>query len=237
MRKYMKKLSGKWAFITGSSRGIGQQIAIALAKRDCNIIIHGRKIENTQRTLALLNEFTVKVEAVAGDLDSEVHVTKVIQDVKNVNTQIDILYNNAAIGNEWGEAWEIPIAEWKRTFQVNLFAVVQLCNAFIPEMIRRNYGRVINLSSGIKDTPQLAPYSVTKAAINKYTSDMAAGLRGTNVKINSLDPGWLQTDMGGPEAEYPVERVIPGALVPALIDEDGFSGRFIQAKDYNMLEW
>jgi 3-oxoacyl-[acyl-carrier protein] reductase len=236
MRKYMKKLTGKWAFITGSSRGIGQKIAIALAKRECNIIIHGRAIENTKSTLALLREFDIKVEAVAGELDSEEGVDEIIHEVKNVNKQIDILYNNAAIGNEWGEAWEIPIAEWKRTFQVNLFAVVQICNSFIPEMVKRDYGRVINLSSGIKDTPQLAPYSVTKAAIDKYTSDMAAELRGTNVKINSLDPGWLQTDMGGPDAEYPVERVIPGALVPVLIDEDGPSGRFIRAQDYNMLE-
>ena len=94
------------------------------------------------------------------------------------------------------------------------------------------WGRVINLSSGIKDTPQLTPYSVTKAAVDKYTKDIAAELTNTNVLVNMLDPGWLKTDMGGENAENEVETVLPGALVPALLDNNGPSGYFFQAQDY-----
>ena len=74
--------------------------------------------------------------------------------------------------------------------------------ALIPAMVERGFGRIINLSSGIRDIPQLAPYSVSKAAVDKYTSDLAAELRGSNVLVNGLDPGWLKTDLGGPDADY-----------------------------------
>jgi 3-oxoacyl-[acyl-carrier protein] reductase len=82
---------------------------------------------------------------------------------------VDILYNNAAIQNPWNSIWEITIAEWLAAFQVNLFAMTSLCNAFGPGMIRRGIGRISNLTSGIQDTPSLAPYSVSKAAVDKYT--------------------------------------------------------------------
>src|SRR5512136_1108183 len=110
--------------------------------------------------------------------------------------------------------------------------MIQLCNAFAPEMKRRGYGRIVNLTSGIKDIPQLAPYSVSKAAVDKYTRDLAAELKGTNVLVNYLDPGWLKTDMGGSNAPGEVESVLPGALLPALLDDHGPSGQFYAAQEH-----
>src|SRR5512136_3080793 len=110
--------------------------------------------------------------------------------------------------------------------------MIQLCNAFAPEMKRRGYGRIVNLTSGIRDVPQLAPYSVSKAAVDKYSRDLAAELQGTNVLVNLLDPGWLRTDMGGSQAEHDVETVLPGALVPALLEDHGPTGRLFAAQDY-----
>lgn len=137
--------------------------------------------------------------------------------------------------NAWKPIWEITITEWQETFQVNLFAMVALCNAFAPEMRERGYGRIINLTSGIKDTPNLAPYSVSKAAVDKYTRDLAAELRETNVLVNHLDPGWLKTDLGGPDADHEVTTVLPGALVPALLEDHGPSGRLYAAQDFKYL--
>jgi 3-oxoacyl-[acyl-carrier protein] reductase len=111
-----------------------------------------------------------------------------------------------------------------------------MCNAFAPDMKARKYGRIVNLTSGIKDIPQLAPYSVSKAAVDKYSRDLAAELQGTNVLVNYLDPGWLKTDLGGPNAENEVETVLPGALVPALLEDHGPSGRLFAAQDYKYLE-
>lgn len=232
----MRTLKGKWALVTGSSRGVGQQIAMGLAERGCNVIVHGRRVANASETLDILAGYPVEVRAVGGELDAPEGVRKIIDAVEADPGRVDILYNNAAIQNPWKEIWEITHAEWLETFQINFFAIVQLCNAFAPAMKERGYGRIVNLTSGIRDTPQLAPYSVSKAAVDKYTRDLAAELKGTNVLVNTLDPGWLKTDMGGPQAPGEVESVLPGALVPALLDDHGPSGRFYAAQDYRMLE-
>lgn len=232
----MKLLENKWALVTGSSRGIGRQIALGLAERKCNVIVHGRTESNTAETLQQLKSYGIQTHAVSGDLESAEAVDAIIGRVKAGPGPVDILYNNAAIQNEWKPIWEISPGEWLRTFQINFFAMVALCNAFAPEMKERGFGRIVNLTSGIKDVPQLAPYSVSKAAVDKYSRDLAAALRGTNVLVNFLDPGWLQTDMGGPDAEQAVETVLPGALVPALLEDNGPSGRFYAAQDYKHLE-
>jgi 3-oxoacyl-[acyl-carrier protein] reductase len=236
IRIQMKLLENKWALVTGSSRGIGQQIALGLAQRKCNIIVHGRVESHTTETLRLLKAYEVQTYVATGDLENPKNVEALIRKVKEGPGPVDILYNNAAIQNQWKPIWEIRQDEWLHSFQINLFSMVALCNAFAPGMKERGYGRIINLTSGIKDIPQLAPYSVTKAAVDKYSRDLAAELKDTNVLVNYLDPGWLKTDLGGPNADNLVETVLPGALVPALLDDNGPSGRFYSAQDYKMME-
>ena len=232
----MKFLENKLALITGSSRGIGQQIAFGLAQRKCNVIVHGRTISNCAQTLQLLQPYDIKTYMVSGELSRSEGQQAIIQAVKTGPGVVDILYNNAAIQCKWKPIWEFSEEDWLETFQVNLFAMITLCNAFAPEMKKRGFGRIINLTSGIKDIPQLVPYSVSKAAVDKYSCDLAAELRGTNVLVNYLDPGWLKTDLGGPDADNEVETVLPGALVPALLEDNGPTGRFFAAQDYKVLE-
>ena len=232
----MKLLEKKWALVTGSSRGIGQQIAVGLAKRKCNLIVHGRTDAHSDQTLRLLEPYGIETRVVSGELGTAEDLQAIIQSIKAGPGYVDILYNNAAIQSHWKPIWEFTEEEWLETFKVNLFAMITLCNAFAPEMKRRGFGRIINLTSGIKDIPQLVPYSVSKAAVDKYTCDLAAELRDSNVLVNYLDPGWLRTDLGGPNADNAVETVLPGALVPALLDDNGPTGRFYAAQDYKMLE-
>jgi NAD(P)-dependent dehydrogenase (short-subunit alcohol dehydrogenase family) len=231
----MKLLEGKWALVTGSSRGIGQQIATGLAERKCNLVVHGRSHENTARTVELLKPHDIQVHIVSGEFSSSEGIQSVIDGVRSGPGHVDILYNNAAVMSEWKPIWEVSSKEWLEIFQVNLLAMIALCNAFAPEMKRRGFGRIINLTSGIKDTPHLAPYGVSKAAVDKYTLDLATELKGSNVLVNYLDPGWLKTDLGGENAMYPVEDVLPGALVPALLEDNGPSGQFFAAQNYRML--
>jgi 3-oxoacyl-[acyl-carrier protein] reductase len=233
----MKFLENKWALVTGSSRGIGQQIAIGLAKRKCNVVVHGRTLANTAQTLQILKPYGIQTAAVSGDLGIAEDLQELIRVVKKEPGSINILYNNAAIQSKWTPIWEFTEEDWLNIFRINLFGMIKLCNAFAPEMKERGFGRIINLTSGIKDIPQLAPYSVSKAAVDKYTCDLAAELRGTNVLVNYLDPGWLRTDLGGPNAENEVETVLPGALVPALLDDNGPTGQFYAAQDYKNLEY
>ena len=231
----MIDIKGKTALITGSSRGVGQQIALGLAKKGCNVILHGRTADSNKKTLELLQNIKVKTYTVFGELADENQVNTLIQQVKALNVQVDILYNNAAIMSPyqiaiWNHNWE----DWNESFKVNVFALYSLCSAFIPKMIENGFGRVINTTSGIKDEPELAPYSASKWAVNKLTYDIAVKLKNTGVRINTLDPGWIRTDLGGENADHPVEAVLPGALAPALIENNGPNGELFSAIDHKL---
>ncbi len=232
----MKKLENKWALITGSSRGIGRYVAVGLAEHGCNVVVHGRTEEHCSETLGLLEGYGIECFAAAGELGTSAGEAAVIDAVRNGCGPLDILYNNAGIPSQWEDSiFGIPMENWGQVFEVNLYAMIRLCNAFIPGMVERGWGRVVNVTSGIKDQPQLAPYSVSKAAVDKYTQDMAAELKGTGVIVNTLDPGWLKTDLGGEQADHEVETVLPGAIVPVLLDDQADSGGMFSAQDYRCL--
>lgn len=230
----MISIKNKNALITGSSRGIGQQVAIGLAQLGCTIIVHGRTKESCINTLELLKEYPVKVYCVYGELSDEKHVKDLIKQVKDLNVPVDILYNNAAIMTPYKtDFWEHSWDDWMASMKVNVFSMYSLCAAFIPGMIENGFGRVVNLISGIKDQPELAPYGASKWAVIKLTEDLSTKLKDTGVRINALDPGWLRTDLGGEYAEHSVEAVLPGALAPALIESDGANGESFFAINAN----
>lgn len=231
----MKRLDKKWALVTGSSRGIGQQIVLGLAERGCNIIIHGREAKNVETTLKKLKAFGVQTHIATGELSTSSGVSQIIRQAMAAPGPVDILYNNAGIMSKHESILNVDQAEWDRVFQVNVWALMSLCQAFAPGMRKWGYGRIINLTSGIADQPDLAPYSVSKAAVDKYSRDLAAEFNGENVLVNTLDPGWLQTDLGGKNAMFPVEDVLPGALVPALLEDNGPTGQFFAAQDFKCL--
>jgi len=231
----MIDLKNKTAFITGSSRGIGQQIAQGLAKMGCNVIVHGRTEDSCIKTLELLEEYPVKTYCVYGELSDEVQVNRLIELVQNLNVNVDILYNNAAVMTPyrkdfWNHTWD----DWMASFKVNVMAMYSLCRAFIPNMIENDFGRVINMTSGINGEPELAPYGASKWAVNKLTEDLAVKVVNTGVRINLLDPGWLRTDLGGEYADNPVEAVLPGALEPVLIANDGANGELFSVINHSL---
>lgn len=231
----MIDINGKYALITGSGRGIGQQIALGLAKLGCNLILHGRTTESNAKTLELLKDFKVEKHCVYGELGDENQVNNLIKQVIDLNVPVDILYNNAAImtpyhTDYWQHSWD----DWMQSFKVNVMAMYSLCRAFIPQMIERNFGRVINTTSGIMHEPELMPYAASKWAVNKLTDDLKVKLENTNVRINTLDPGWCRTDLGGPQADHDVTEVLPGSLAPALIDNNGPNGVMFSAINHNL---
>jgi NAD(P)-dependent dehydrogenase (short-subunit alcohol dehydrogenase family) len=183
-----------------------------------------------------LKQYNVEVLVCEGELSNERDVQSIIDFVFEKTDGVDILYNNAAVMSKADKIWKIPMEEWRRVFDINLFAVVKLCSAFAPEMRKRKWGRIINLSSGIKDQPDLSPYSVSKAAIDKFTKDLAWEYKDDNVLINYLDPGWLKTDLGGPNADNEVDTVLYGAIVPALLEDNGPTGRGYSAQDFKYLK-
>lgn len=214
-------IKDKWALITGSSRGVGQQIALGLAQKGVNLVLHSSNIDNQQATKDLLKAYDIKIHSVAGDLADPKSIQTSIEQAEQLSGGIDILYNNAAIMTQFIDIFEAPIEDYHQSFQVNLFAIIQICNYFAPKMLKRGFGRIINTTSGIKELPSLDAYSISKAALDKYTHDLAFQLAGTGVLANLLDPGWCRTDLGGPDAFNDVKSVLPGALLPAMLGKIG----------------
>ena len=225
------KLKDRWALITGASRGIGHQIAEGLADQGANLILHSRALDHTKALGEKLAATGVRVAHVAAELSDTAALDAMLDEVLAVSGRVDILYNNAAIMTPVSKPFEAPPEDYRKSFEVNTIAPIRICNRIIPGMIERGYGRVINVTSGIKDQPELLPYAVSKAAIDKYVKDLIPAVKNTGVLVNLLDPGWLRTDLGGDNAPNPVESVLPGALVPALLEEE-IQGRLYCAQDF-----
>jgi NAD(P)-dependent dehydrogenase (short-subunit alcohol dehydrogenase family) len=228
----MLDIAGRWVLLTGASRGVGKQVAGALADKGCRLILHSREREHTAALVAQFAARGLTVHALEAELSDQDQVVALGREALRISGGIDILYNNAAVQSPWHEdMFTTEPDEYRRNFQVNTIAPITLCNLMLPGMIERKFGRVVNVTSGIKDQPQLMAYAASKAALDKYVYDMAAHLEGTGVTMNLLDPGWLRTDLGGPQAPNAVESVLPGALVPVLL-EDGTCGKWFSAQDY-----
>ena len=218
--------------VTGASRGIGRQVSLALADQGCNVVLHSRDLSNTAGLAAEVASKGVEVRQVEAELASTDDVSAMLKELLLNGPPIDILYNNAAIMTSYYSDWlSVPADDLRLSFEVNVTALIQICHTLIPGMVSRGWGRIINVTSGIADQPELIAYAVSKAAVDKFVFDTVGKLEGTGVLMNLLDPGWLRTDLGGPNAPNSVESVIPGALVPALIN-DGTAGKLFRAQDY-----
>lgn len=226
----MQKLKGRRALVTGSSRGVGRQVALALAEQGCDLVLHSRELSHTAELAQELRR-SVDVETVAAELSSDEQVEALCATLL-ADGGVDILYNNAAVMTPWCEPHTSPVADYRLSFEVNVIALVKLCDRLLPPMLHRRWGRIVNVTSGIENIRELLPYSLSKAAVDRYVRDVSPSLEGTGVIMSLLDPGWLQTDLGGPNAPNRVESCRTGVLVPVLLPDDAPSGRLYAAQDY-----
>ncbi len=227
-----KKLAGKTALVTGSSRGVGRLVAIALADLGCSTIFcHGRSEASCRETARQIESRGAKAVILPAELSDPAQVESLADRVLAAGG-VDILYNNAAVMHPWRDSPEdLSLEDWAWSFQVNVFALVRLTVRLLAPMKLKKWGRIINLTSGIDKTPQLAAYGASKWAVDKWTDDLAAALAGSGVIVSRLDPGWLKTDLGGPNADHEPEAVLPGALVPCLLPDDAPGGSFFRAQE------
>lgn len=231
----MVQVKGKWAFITGASRGIGNLTAKFMARQGCNLILHSRKKEHCAKLLEEVKSMGIEaysVEAELSDLDS---VQAMLAEIDRMGMTIDIVLNNAGMQIAYRTDYcKTPVSDYTESFKINTIAPAMICYHFLPKMIERGFGRIVNTTSGIRLEPEQAGYSASKAALDKITIDLGSKVNGTNVMINLTDPGWCRTDLGGPYAPNAPESAIPGIVVGAFVD-DKKSGRYLNAPHFTGL--
>ncbi len=227
--KDMISVKGKWALITGASRGIGYLAALFMAGQGCNLVLHSRSLKHTLKVMDEVKTLGVEAYCVQADLANHSDVVAMLDDIETRGTAIDIVFNNAAVQVGYRtDYWKTPVEDFDLSFRINFTAVTTICYRLIPKMIERGFGRVVNTTSGIRDQPEQAGYSASKAALDKFTRDLGTKLEGSDVLINLTDPGWCRTDLGGPQAPNSPESSLPGVVVGAFLD-DTRSGRLLNA--------
>ena len=228
----MINLKGKWALITGASRGIGYLTTLFMADMGCNLVLHSRKPENTEKVLQEVKAKGVEAYAVSAELTDLEAVTKMLAEVDALGVDIDIVLNNAGLQIAYRvDYFATPVSDYMESYKINTVAPAMICYHYLPKMIEKGFGRIVNTTSGIRLEPEQAGYSASKAALDKITIDLGSKLQGTDVMINLADPGWCRTDLGGPNAPNAPESTIPGIVVGAFAD-DKKSGRIFGAQDF-----
>jgi len=228
----MVNLSKKWVLITGAARGIGKQVAYAFAEKGANLILHSRNLEHTKALEAELKAKGVEVFSIAAELSDGKAREKFLAELDAKNLEISVVCNNAGLQTPYRvEFWEVHEEDYLLSYQVNTIAPIQISNHFLPKMLKAGFGRIICTTSGIAGEPEQMAYAAAKAALDKFVIDISPKLWDTDVTLNLLDPGWLRTDLGGPNAPNAVESVIPGAVIAAFASNK-VRGKWISAQDY-----
>jgi NAD(P)-dependent dehydrogenase (short-subunit alcohol dehydrogenase family) len=192
-------LAGKNALITGASRGLGQEIARAMWRQGANLVLVAQAETPLLefRDQLLRNRTAGQVYVVAVDLTAENAASKIVEAARRVWDHLDILVNNAAILGPIGNVWENDWDEWQATLRVDLLAVVALCRTIVPWMIERGGGKIINVSGGGATAPRtrFSAYATAKAALVRFSETLAEEVKGSNIQVNCIAPGALNTDM------------------------------------------
>jgi NAD(P)-dependent dehydrogenase (short-subunit alcohol dehydrogenase family) len=177
------QLENKTALVTGSSKGIGFAIAQSLAAEGANVIVNGRS-ESSAQTAAM--KIGGRARGIAADVSSAAGCAELVRQLPS----IDILVNNAGVFEPKPFA-EIPDADWERFFQVNVLSGVRLARAYLPEMLERNWGRIIFISSesGVQIPEEMIHYGMTKAAELALVNGIAQLTKGKSVTVNAVLPG------------------------------------------------
>lgn len=234
------------ALVSGGNRGLGFEICRQLAAAGLHVVLGSRDPAQGEEAAARLAAEGLTV------IPHELDVTDAgtIQNLSNFIAdrfdRLDVLINNAGIaldgpagGTASGSVLDLPVDVLERTLDVNAFGPYRLCQSAVPLMRRHGYGRIVNISSGRGQLSRMArdwpTYRMSKALLNAYTAILADELRGENILVNAVSPGWVRTAMGGPHAARTPEQAVGAMLWLATLPDDGPTGGLF--RDRQLLAW
>jgi NAD(P)-dependent dehydrogenase (short-subunit alcohol dehydrogenase family) len=236
----------KIAVITGGNRGLGFATARTLGRSGVKVIVGARDAGKGEEAAARLRSEGIDAEPLEIDVVSEASVRDAAKRLEHDHGRVDILVNNAGILPE-ATAGDVErpldLRMFRESFETNLFGAVSVTKELLPLLRRSASGRIVNVSSTMgslsDQTDPSSPYyglvvpayQTSKAALNGLTVALSKALADTPIKVNSICPGWVQTDLGGPEnrAAAPTTADDAARIVVemALIADDGPTGRFV----------
>ena len=229
--------NGRVALVSGGNRGIGLEICRQLAARGITVILGSRDEESGKKAAENLFGNIVVYQL---DVADETSADRLASFAEEEFGRLDILVNNASIANDHGQrGLTADLRRVREALETNLLGAWRLCEVAIPLMQRGGYGRIVNVSSGmgaLEDMGGGSPgYRVSKTALNALTRILASELRGGDILINSVCPGWVRTDMGGSHAPRPVEEGADTPVWAATLPKGGPTGGFF--RDRRPIPW
>ncbi|MCD6461157.1 MAG: 3-oxoacyl-ACP reductase FabG [Thermoplasmata archaeon] len=190
-------MKGRVAVVTGSSRGIGKAIALALAREGAFVVVNYHSNRDlARRVVSEIRGRGGDAVAVGADVSNPGEVEKMRDRVHDVAGDVGILVNNAGIHRHL-KSWEMSLEEWRRVLAVNLDGVFNCSRAFVPDMISMRWGRMVNISSvvALTGTDREMHYAASKGGVEAATRSLALELAPYNVRVNAIAPGYVDTDM------------------------------------------
>jgi NAD(P)-dependent dehydrogenase (short-subunit alcohol dehydrogenase family) len=225
-----KKKSKKVALVTGANRGLGLETCRQLAQLGLTVIMGSRDFTKGKAAAKQLIERGMDIIVYELDVSDQSHMGRIAHQIEQRFGRLDVLVNNAAIlYDTWQSAVNADLNVVNQALTTNLFGPWKLSQVCIPLMKRNKYGRIVNVSSGAGSlhymTSGSPAYSVSKVALNAFSRILAADLHGTGILVNSVDPGWVATDMGGGGGR-PIEEGAKGIVWAATLPDNGPSAGF-----------
>jgi len=227
----------KNVLITGANKGIGFETARQLGKMHHQIIITSRDVEKGVESALKLQGMGLHAHYVEMDVRDEASIKEAETEVSKIFGKLDVLINNAAILNDRSFSTNVSKEAVQQHMDTNFYGPLLVSQIFLPMLMKSKDGRIINVSSQMGILNEMgsgaAAYRFSKAAINSLTTVMAADLAHTSIKVNSMYPGWVRTEMGGEGATKTIEEGADTIVWLATTPEIPTGKIFFERKETN----